>query len=242
MKVVADTGNQEKDTLPSTQDQAILAFVPHGIFPFAFAFGALPEWSQAAFGSFQPVIATATNLFPVVRTILHWLSSVDASRSSVDAALSQGRRIGLVPGGIAEMFEGYPKPNTLPDEEYAIVRKGFLRMAVKHNVPVVPVYCFGSTKFFRRLHSSLLERVSNLIRVSLCLFYGKYGLPIPFRQRLLYVIGRPIEPPSSSSGSASEEEQVDRMYQQFCDELLRLFERHKDAYGWSHKTLKLLTR
>jgi hypothetical protein len=245
MKIVADNGEhqdtQVKNSGAALQDASILAFVPHGIFPFAFAFGVLPDIAQTAFGVVRPVIATATNLFPVVRTLLKWLSSVDASRTSVDHALSQGQRIGIVPGGIAEMFEGYPKPNTTPDEEYAIVRKGFLRMAIKHGIPVVPIYCFGSTKFFKRLHLNVLERVSLLIRVSTCLFFGKYGLPIPFRQRLMFVIGQPIHPPQGSGSDNHAEERVDQMQKQFCDELMRLFERHKEAYGWSHKTLKLLT-
>jgi hypothetical protein len=62
---------------------------------------------------------------------LHTLSlNSDASRTAVDQALTQGKRIALVPGGIAEIFEGYPKPGQLPNEEYAIVRKGFMRLAL----------------------------------------------------------------------------------------------------------------
>ena len=70
----------------------------------------------------------------------------DASRSAVDKALSEGSRIGVAVGGIAEMFEGYPKHLTHPDEEYTIVRKGIVRLAIKHGIPIIPVYCFGSTK------------------------------------------------------------------------------------------------
>jgi len=57
--------------------------------------------------------------------------------------LADGKRIAVVPGGIEEIFEGYPKSSAHPNEEYAIVRKGFLRLAVKHGIPVVPIYCFG---------------------------------------------------------------------------------------------------
>jgi hypothetical protein len=149
------------------------------------------------------------------------------------------------------MFEGYPKPSTLPHEEYSIVRKGFLRLAVKHGVPVIPVYVFGATKMFKRLQLPVLERLSLFFRVSLVVFFGAWGLPIPFRQRLLYVMGQPIMPPSLVGGGehldntgavavAGMEQQVDDMHAQFCDELLRLFDRHKEAYGWGHKTLKLL--
>lgn len=66
------TENEELDL----QEKAILAFVPHGIFPFAFAFGVLPEMGEKAFGIFRPVIATAANLFPLVRDILSWTNPV----------------------------------------------------------------------------------------------------------------------------------------------------------------------
>ncbi len=173
----------------------------------------------------------------------------DASRSAVDMALSDGSRIGLAPGGIAEMFEGYPKSGTHPDAEYAIIRKGIFRLAVQHGIPIVPVYCFGSTKLLRRLLlPSIIEKISLLLRVSLVVFYGRGFLPIPFRQKLLYVIGKPIYPQTSghnkSSGkdSGGTDQQVDEMFASYCREMIRIFERQKESYGWAHKTLKLIKR
>lgn len=58
------------------KDQAILAICPHGIFPFALGFAVLPELAERVFGQFRPVVATATNLFPFLRTILSWLNAV----------------------------------------------------------------------------------------------------------------------------------------------------------------------
>lgn len=142
------------------------------------------------------------------------------------------------------MFEGYPKTGTHPDEEYAIVRKGIFRLAVEHKVPILPVYCFGSTKLLRRLQlPSLVEKISLLLRVSLVIFYGKLGLPIPFRQKLLYVMGQPIYPTKTSGDSGSSDEaMVDDMYARYCEEMVRIFDRQKESYGWAHKTLKLISR
>ena len=148
------------------------------------------------------------------------------------------------------MFEGYPKPMTHPNEEYAILksRKGFVRMAVKHGVPIVPVYCFGATKMFKRLQlPAFFEKVSTLLRISICVFFGSWGLPMPFRQRLLYVLGSPIFPPYMQDGSpvpvegdSAFDEQVNAMHTRFCKELVALFERHKESYGWARKTLRLV--
>lgn len=116
---------------------------------------------------------------------------------------------------------------------------------------------------FRRFELPALERLSLLLRISICVFYGVMGLPIPFRQRLSYVIGDPILPPQSTqprydaqyrdgdtttSGSLSAADKtentktVDDMHKRFCDELIRIFDSHKEAYGWGHKSLKLISR
>lgn len=86
MEVRAD--QTKNDDTPSRDfdmqnDQAILAFVPHGIFPFAFAFGCLPEIAQRAFGIFRPVVATATNFFPIVNDFLVWMKKVYVSENYV---------------------------------------------------------------------------------------------------------------------------------------------------------------
>lgn len=110
-------------------------------------------------------------------------------------------------------------------------------MAMKHNIPVIPIYTFGATKMMKRLDFPLLETMSKWLRISVVLFFGVWGLPIPFRQRLSYVIGRPIYPPDIPG---DKEEQARLMQDLFCQELERIFDRHKEAYGWGHKTLRLL--
>lgn len=70
------------------------------------------------------------------------------------------------------------------------------------------------------------------------------GLPIPFQQRLVWVIGKPIHPPSIDSSIQEDSEQfkaiVDKLHAQFCDELVGIFERHKHHYGWGHKNLQIV--
>jgi Diacylglycerol acyltransferase len=193
----------------------------------------------------------------------------DASRPAVHQALREGSRLGLLPGGIPEIFEGYPnKPLSHPEDEFAIVPRGFVKMAFQHNLPIVPVYCFGATKMFQRLSlPNILEKWSLMLRISLCYFFGRAGLPIPFRQKIFYVMGDAIQPqspnnnillssrsglsgddaaPTFNNNNNNTQEEEDAMvldlHQRFCEELMRLFENHKELYGWGHKTLHLVTR
>ena len=251
-----------------TKDPAILAVSPHGIFPFSLAMVALPSAASEAFGYMRLIVASATEFFPLVRTLLSWLESVDASRSAVHRALSSTsptattllgtpmKRLGVSPGGIGEMFEGFPKPNRLPNEECLLLkdRKGFVKMALLHQLPVVPIYCFGGSKMFRRVQlPAVVEQISNALRISICLFFGVWGLPVPFRQRLLYAVGKPIYPPTLESlgggdggGTMLDESneefqrQVNLMHEQFCNEMKKVFDRYKASYGWEHKDLRIV--
>ena len=78
MEVISDNENISNSITNRNikNEQAILAFVPHGIFPFAFAFGILPEVAQQVFGYFRPIVATATNFLPVVNDFLLWLGKM----------------------------------------------------------------------------------------------------------------------------------------------------------------------
>jgi hypothetical protein len=81
------------------------------------------------------------------------------------------------------MYVGYPQPGCKPDEEYAVIRdrKGFVRMAIKYGANLVPVFVFGGSKFFKRIKvPKFIENLSRRFRTSLLLFYGKWGLPIPY--------------------------------------------------------------
>ena len=77
--VLHDRGDDDTTTTlhpefdPQSSD-AMYAFVPHGIFPFGLAFSCLPERGyNNTWGLFRPVVATATRLFPLVRTFIAWM-------------------------------------------------------------------------------------------------------------------------------------------------------------------------
>uniref|UniRef100_A0A7S1FMV2 Acyltransferase n=1 Tax=Corethron hystrix TaxID=216773 RepID=A0A7S1FMV2_9STRA len=231
--------------------QAIVAMSPHGIFPFGLGIAAVssnftggcfnvpppnhPDLNLMPQKPLRTVMATQTALFPILNMILKWLRSVDANAHSVDAALRNGHSLGISPGGIAEMFLCHPAPGFGKDDEAIFLknRRGFVRMAARHQLPVLPVYVFGASDKFRRVPlPKVFERLSKIFRISIILFFGRWGLPIPFVGKgLHYVIGKVIEP--SSMGEAD----TDIMHRDLCEEMAGMFERYKDEYGWGHKSL-----
>lgn len=213
------------------------------------------------------VVASATLWVPILHHVIGFIGGVNASASAVESVLQKGETLAVAPGGIAEMFLGYPRPGCGPDEEYALVlhRKGFVRLALKHGLPLVPVYVFGNTKLFKRLQlPPLVEAVSKLLRTSLVLFWGRWGLPVPFQVPLLYAVGTPLDahcadftrtvngaPAAATnvsrgprvrglSGWRPSESEVSALHAEFCTALVKVFEEHKAGYGWGHKRLVLV--
>lgn len=70
MEVIAD--NNSWDIEEFRKRQAMLVFIPHGIFPFGICAPALPELGQQVFGRFRAVVAAATRYYPFVGTLISW--------------------------------------------------------------------------------------------------------------------------------------------------------------------------
>jgi len=259
MRVVRDLslgGDAPADTPTDVGGgQAIVAMSPHGLFPFGLA---MPEVTREETGDFfvvptpgrggarrarplRTVVASQTAILPIIRTILSWINSVDAGHKNVDAALRGGDSLAIAPGGISEIFAGFPSAGYEKNDEAVLLknRRGFIRMAARHRVPVLPVYVFGASGNFRRVGlPGIFEKLSKLLRISIVLFFGRLGLPIAIVGRgLHYVIGNPIMPPSDSIG---EDAAVRKMHDDFCKEMAGIFERYKSKYGWGHKRLRIV--
>lgn len=147
-------------------------------------------------------------------------------------------------------------------------RKGFVRVALATGTTIVPIFVFGQSQLLRLFNfagpGSYLEKASRYIRSSLIFFYGRYGLPIPFRVPLLFAIGRPIvvpKPPpapaphagagtAAGSGGGGKPERpaypppdlVDEYHARVVAEVARLYEKYKAVYNpqWATRDLVIL--
>ena len=139
-----------------------------------------------------------------------------------------------MPGGIAELFEarhGGPEGRVLRR------RKGFVKLALQTGAPLVPLYCFGNTDIFHVFRARWLCRLSRRAQVSLQLFWGRWCLPLPYKRKLLLVVGTPVggaRPPVAEPTA----EEVDALHARYVAELEALFHRHKARLpGWESREL-----
>lgn len=80
----------------------------------------------------------------MMRNLLGWIGCVDASPSQMNKALDAGETLAVAPGGIAEIFWGYPRPGCKPDDEYALIKVGLRlteRRTANHTATAVKGGC-----------------------------------------------------------------------------------------------------
>ena len=92
-------------------------------------------------------------IYTIILTYAVLRGAVEATTTEMGKVLQSGGSIGVTPGGIAEMYLGYPQPGCAPDEEFSMLRnrKGFVRLALQHGSTLVPVFCFGASSIFSRI-------------------------------------------------------------------------------------------
>jgi 1-acyl-sn-glycerol-3-phosphate acyltransferase len=82
---------------------------------------------------------------PLLGRVLAQVGGVRANHDSADRAFRAGRKVVVFPGGNLEAFRPWR-------DRHRVVfggRKGFVRLALRHQVPIVPwVFCGGHSGFF----------------------------------------------------------------------------------------------
>jgi hypothetical protein len=210
---------------------SIYTFGPHGVFGIAPALQALINGYLV--GEYFHVLgASAVFKFPLYNVLLRQLGFDDISYETFKSLLTRRHSVAIVPGGIGEMFYA---GNKVQDEVMMVKkRKGFVKIALETGSQIIPTYSFGSTQMFYVGNSKLLQKLSRLLKTSLILFWGKWGLPLPLRIPMVVVVGCPIKCPKVESPS---KELIDQYHEIYLAETQRIYMNYRNTYGWENRNL-----
>jgi len=75
---------------------------------------------------------------PFMRELLLYYGTVTITKSILESELKRGRTVALIPGGLKEVQSC--RDGVTTERWYLQGRKGFLELAAKHNIPIVPLY------------------------------------------------------------------------------------------------------
>jgi len=158
--------------------------------------------------------------FPVVGSVLRRLGGLPASDCEADRALAEGAVVLVYPGGDAEACRPWSERNRI---EFG-GRKGFVRLALRSGVPVVPVVTHGSHDAVVVLaRGDRLARLLGLDRLRVKVFpivLGPFGVttllapPLPMPSAMTIEFMAPIDWSAHGPDSAEDKRVVEACYEE----------------------------
>jgi 2-acylglycerol O-acyltransferase 2 len=199
----------------------ILAATPHGVISFTGMCSAV--YCIPQFRNINTAAASAVLQTPLLKHVMGIFGLIDANGKNLEKHFKKDGVKGscvLYVGGIAELFKSSRKEERL----YLQGRKGFIKMALKNGVDIIPLYLFGNTSVLTVMKNRTLEGLSRKLQASVTYFWGSYGLPIPRPNKILYVRGRPLGFPKIDNPT---QEDIDKWHKVYVDEVVRIFETYR---------------
>lgn len=244
-------------TIYARDHQLILAMHPHGIVPFqAILWSAFcdqymrdPDSNETMYGF--GAAADVVMFVPFLRNIMNFLSASSATYKALKDGLQEGkiacvnaagrkpRHLYILPGGVAEIFCSTPGKHAIIFQD----RKGLVKLSIETGAELVPCYVFGGTDFFHNLATGdgIFSQLSRKFRVGLTIFWGHFGLPIPFTPKVRLVMGKPIPIPKIlPDDDERKSKTIDLLHQQYMTAMKQLFDEYKDICGYSDAKLEIL--
>lgn len=141
----------------------------------------------------HPVVHAAFDHNPVLRAVVEGMGGVTGDGDALRAALARGEKVIVTPGGTREGCRSVR-------HRYRVEwggRLGYLRVALRHGLPIIPAAGAGVDDAFVGLNDgeALAKRVG--VGVPLWLGVGPLGLwPLspPFPVKIRTLVGPPIDP------------------------------------------------
>lgn len=175
------------------------------------------------------------------------------SRESIENILStggpnnegMGRAVTIVVGGARESLEA--KPGTL--RLILRRRKGFIKIAIRTGADLVPVLAFGENEIYQQVDAESHPYINKVqlwlkkvIGFTVPLFHARgvfnYDVGMmPYRRPLNIVVGRPIRVVMQKEPSR---EYVDKVHEEYTQELLRLWNDWKGTFAKETDVLEII--
>ena len=230
----------------------IFGYHPHGII----SHGAFAAFATEALG-FKDLFPGITNSLltldtnfriPIYRDYALAMGLASVSRESIENLLStgghngqgMGRAVTIVVGGARESLDA--RPHTL--RLVLNSRKGFVKLGIRMGADLVPVLGFGENELYDQvdsdahpwIHKSQMV-IKKILGFTVPLFHARgvfnydVGL-MPYRRAVNLVVGRPIKVvQQGGKNGAVDSEYLEQVHSQYVEELMRLWDAHKNSFA-----------
>merc|ERR1719291_1109403 len=95
---------------------------------------------------------------PMLGEIFSMTNARPVDRKTIEHLLRSGASVAIQPGGVKEQAQ------TRHDQEQAFfpAKLGFIRLAIQHGTPLLPLYLFGENQLYKRVNG--FEWLTKLVK------------------------------------------------------------------------------
>ena len=239
---VSDPSEVPRVNLNKPENQYIFSFHPHGVFPGTSLVVPKTEiWEKAVGHCEEHFVSThcADIVFnvPLMREFPMCVGSMSVSRRGIESSLRRGNSPLIVTGGQSEMLL-----TRMTDYEMHVVchHIGFIRIAMKNRVPLVPVISFSESNILDNLHCIRLQRwfLNRIAFPFPTLPIGRWYLPLPTTKPVTIVVGQPISP-LPGRDNPEDQAHVEELRLRYFEHLEVLFYKYRAEAGYPKMELYL---
>ena len=124
-------------------------------------------------------------------------------------------------------------------------RRGLFRLATETGASLIPIYCFGANDMLEQADwdcDSFIGKMSRKFKLSVTIYWGQLGLPIPFPVNLSYVFREPVAPPKVElrEGEKIDPKVIEEFYDRYVAALRKAFDHYKAAAGYPDAELVVI--
>jgi len=216
------------------------AGAPHGVFPIANLL-CMPSVNAFTRKRFIGAGASVVLKTPFLRYAVMLGGATDVSSSSLTRATHKKICVGIVPDGIAGIFQqevGVGNAGHIEERVAMQSRKGLARLSLRKGIPIMPAYSLGNSRVFATWYDrfGIMEWASRRLRMSIFVFWGRLGLPLPFRTNISMLIGKVMSPSAVDENPAPDV--VDAVHNALLERIKTTFDLHKASCGWGDCSIR----
>ena len=146
---------------------------------------------------------------PVLKNWCSDIGLVPASNDNAKKLLRQKEVLGVAPGGMREAL----RPSAQRYELKWAKRKGFVKLAISEQAPIVLAACPNADRIFKVYESFFTAFLYKKFRIPVPFFKGYALSAIPRPVKLTHYLSDPILPPKVDANAPISQEVVDEFHQ-----------------------------
>jgi len=219
--------------------QRMLVWHPHGAFTIAALYFISHFWASNYPGGVRGkrfvCVAPLLLRIPLVAEFLLLCHARSADTNTFNSLLAKGATVAIQPGGLLEQVQ----TDETKEKVFFPPRLGFIRLAIKHGVPLLPAYAFGENQLYRTANwvRKLNHFFYRTFKTGNLLVLGQGSIPnspifpnplmLPiFRRGLHFRWGEPVDvgPPDANPSDSK----VQEVFERYVQALQKVFNSEKD--------------